>query len=92
MERDEAEWLYGYLSEHAAIDGDDESLSKAEAEKAFETLEKLHKMNEERAQEGKRPLKYPPSTCGDKPEGIENPTIDEAFAFIDKDGSGKLDE
>ena len=92
MERDEAEWLYEYLGEHAAIDGDDSSLSKEEAEEAFATLEKLGKLNEERAQEGKRPLKYPPPTCGDVPEGIEDPTIDEAFAFIDKDGSGKLDE
>ena len=41
MERDQAEWLYEYLGEHAAIDDDDEKLSKKEAKEAFETLEKL---------------------------------------------------
>lgn len=41
MDEDQARWLYDYLGEHAAIDGDEESLSKDEAEKAFATLEQL---------------------------------------------------
>ena len=32
----------------------------------------------------------PPKDCGEPPAGIEDPSIDDAFNFIDTDKSGKL--
>ena len=59
MSEDEAFWLYDYLGEHAAIDGED-GLSKDEAEAAFKTLEELEKQNDKRKEEGLRDLPFPP--------------------------------
>ena len=92
MEEDEARWLYKYLGEHAGIDDNEEELSKDEAKKAFETLEKLKQENDKRAAEGKRKLPFPPPDCGEPPAGIDQrPSAADAFALIDQDGSQSLD-
>merc|ERR1712156_454343 len=92
MEEDEAIWLYEYLGEHAGIGDNEEELSKDEAKKAFETLEKLEQENDKRAAEGKRELPFPPPDCGEPPAGIDQrPSAADAFALIDQDGSQSLD-
>merc|ERR1711981_1393726 len=65
MKREDAEWLYGFLIDHAQMDpeGNPAELDKSEAKIAFNTLEEMHRENEERHEHGEEDLPYPPPDC-----------------------------
>merc|ERR1711981_778170 len=65
MSREDAEWLYHFLTDHAQMDpeGNPEELDKSEAKIAFNPLEEMHAENEERHEHGEEDLPYPPPDC-----------------------------
>lgn len=54
-------------------------------------IEEWMKVNEERAENGKRAFPRPTPDCPEMPM-VEDPSVEEIFGMIDQDGSGKLNE
>ena len=85
--------MYEFMEEYADHDeqGNPDELELEEVEYALSDLEKWMKTNEERMENGKKPLPRPSPDCPPMPK-LNDTDTESIFNFIDTDGSGLLDE